>query len=77
VPAFTIQALQKDVKVQPPPKAGAFLERPRKLPTQFRRSYIRGNIPVVIVFDSHGNKIGWKVGVIPRDLWIESKSRLS
>ncbi|XP_023727278.1 parkin coregulated gene protein homolog isoform X2 [Cryptotermes secundus] len=63
VPAFTIQALQKDVTIIPPPKAGAFVERPRKAPTQFRRFYIRGDFPIGTEFDTYGNKIAWKVEI--------------
>jgi len=62
VPAFTIQALQRDVIVQPPPKAETYLERPPKLPTQLRRFYLRGDLPIATEFDTYGkNKITWKV----------------
>jgi hypothetical protein len=61
VPAFTIQALQKDVTVKPPPKAGAFVVRPPRGATQFRRFYIRGDFPIGMEFDTYGNKIAWKV----------------
>lgn len=62
VPAFTIQALQRDVIVQPPPKAETYLQRPPKLPTQLRRFYLRGDLPIATEFDTYGkNKIIWKV----------------
>lgn len=77
VPAFTIQALQKDVTVKPPPKAGAFIERPPKAPTQFRRFYIRGDFPIGTEFDTYGNKIAWKVRDNLQDLRIESQNCLS
>jgi hypothetical protein len=66
VPAFTIQALQKDVTVIPPPKAGTFVQRPPKAPTQFRRFYMRGDFPVGMEFDTYGNKIAWKVRDSPQ-----------
>lgn len=67
VPAFTIQALQKNVTVQPPPKAGALFKRPPKLTTKFRRLYTCRDIPIAIVYDTSGMKLAWKVGVTLQD----------
>jgi len=72
VPAFTIQALQRDVIVQPPPKAETYLGRPPKLPTQLRRFYLRGDLPIATEFDTYGkNKITWKVRCCRPDLSAE------
>jgi hypothetical protein len=59
VPAFTVQTLQKNVVVQPPPTAGVFLERPLKVPTKFRRFYTRADFPVAM--GSKANRLSWKV----------------
>jgi hypothetical protein len=76
VPAFTIQALQRDVTVEPPPKAGTYLERPPKLPTQLRRFYLRGDLPVATEFDTYGkNKITWKVRYSRQGFWVEFQNR--
>ena len=45
-----------------PPKAGAFKKRPAK-PTQFRRFYDRGDLPIALQHDTKGNKIAWKVEI--------------
>jgi len=44
-----------------PPSAGAF--RPRKVekPSQFRRFYDRGDIPVTVAFDGATRKVQWRV----------------
>ena len=47
-------------QVTPPPKAGAFFERPSK-PTDFRKFYDRGDFPIALEHDTKGNKIAWKV----------------
>ena len=75
VPAFTIQTLQKNTIVQPPPKAGAYLKRPPKLPTRFRRFYIRGDLPISMGFDAGGNKVAWKVGFLYNVLLLASGKR--
>ncbi|CAH2991432.1 unnamed protein product [Chilo suppressalis] len=62
VPAFTIQALQKNVKVKPPPKCGVYDPQPPR-PTMFRKCYQRGEFPVSIEFTNCGKKLGWKVPI--------------
>ncbi|XP_053613091.1 parkin coregulated gene protein homolog [Plodia interpunctella] len=62
VPAFTIQAMQKNTKVMPPPKSGVFDPLPIK-PTMFRKSYQRGEFPVSIEFTSSGKRLAWKVPI--------------
>lgn len=43
-----------------PPVAGAFKRRPIP-PTEFRRFYERGDLPIAIQHRANGNKIDWKV----------------
>lgn len=62
VPAFTIQALQKNTKVIPPPKCGVFDPQPSK-PSMFRKCYMRGEFPVCIEFTTFGKKLSWKVPI--------------
>lgn len=45
----------------PTPKAGAFDVRKVKKPTEFRRFYDRGDIPVQVAFDCAQRKVQWKV----------------
>jgi len=61
VPAFSTQATQKHVRVQPPPRAEASRPRPLARPTAFRRFYERGDFPIALEFDTFGHKIAWKV----------------
>lgn len=60
VPAFTIQAMQKNTRVLPPPKCGIYDPMPQK-PTMFRKCYMRGEFPVAIEFTIHGRQLAWKV----------------
>lgn len=60
VPAFTIQSLQKNVQVQPPPKYSIFKPKPHK-DSHFKRAYLRGEFPITIDFDTFGQHICWKV----------------
>lgn len=62
VPAFTIQALQRNTKVIPPVKSGVLEPHPPK-PTAFRKCYLRGEFPVTIQFTTYGKRLGWKVPV--------------
>ncbi|XP_034826891.1 parkin coregulated gene protein homolog [Maniola hyperantus] len=62
VPAFTIQAMQKNTKVIPPPKSGVYDPLPPK-PTMFRRCYQRGEFPVTIEFTTSGKQLSWKVPI--------------
>ncbi|XP_047530072.1 parkin coregulated gene protein homolog isoform X2 [Vanessa atalanta] len=62
VPAFTIQSMQKNTKVLPPPKCGVFDPLPPK-PTMFRRCYQRGEFPVCIEFTTSGKRLAWKVPI--------------
>lgn len=73
VPAFTIQAMQKNTKVIPPPKCGVFEPLPRR-PTMFRKCYKRGEFPVTIEFTSMGKTLSWKVSIhfIESFLWVTS-----
>merc|ERR1719510_505560 len=45
-----------------PPKAGAYARRPIA-PSEFRRSYDRGDLPIQVTHSGTANKIGWKVEV--------------
>ncbi|KAF9413857.1 hypothetical protein HW555_008060 [Spodoptera exigua] len=62
VPAFTIQAMQKNTKVLPPPKCGVFDPMPPR-PTMFRKCYQRGEFPVCIEFTNYGKRLAWKVPI--------------
>lgn len=46
----------------PPPKAGATKQRPVP-PSEFRRFYDRGDLPVSIFHGAGGGKVAWKVDV--------------
>lgn len=60
VPAFTIQSMQKNTIVQPPPKCNIYEPQPAR-PTMFRKSYRRGEFPVTIEFTLSGKRLSWKV----------------
>ncbi|XP_059045650.1 parkin coregulated gene protein homolog [Achroia grisella] len=62
VPAFTIQALQKNTRVVPPPKCGVYDPLPSR-PTMFRKCYQRGEFPVSIEFTNIGKRLAWKVPI--------------
>ncbi|KAJ2942542.1 hypothetical protein O0L34_g2010 [Tuta absoluta] len=62
VPAFTIQAMQKNTKVIPPPKSSVYDPLPPK-PTMFRKCYQRGEFPVAIEFTTNGRRLAWKVPI--------------
>ncbi|CAK1549267.1 unnamed protein product [Leptosia nina] len=62
VPAFTIQAMQKNTKVLPPAKCGVLDPLPPR-PTMFRRCYQRGEFPVSIEFTNSGKRLQWKVPI--------------
>merc|ERR1719456_408986 len=49
-------------KELPPPKAGANTKRKIE-PTEFRRFYDRGDLPVLIAHRGRGNLISWKVDI--------------
>jgi hypothetical protein len=60
----TCSSLNKGAKPVPPkpPKAGAV--NPRKIPpTEFRRFYDRGDLPIAIKHKGTGNKVDWKVDI--------------
>ncbi|XP_026480502.1 parkin coregulated gene protein homolog [Ctenocephalides felis] len=60
VPAFTIQALQRNTRVLRPPSSGlARQESPP--PSLFRKYYQRGDFPIAIEFCANRNQIAWKV----------------
>ena len=61
VPAFSVQSLQKDTLVTPPPELKK-ATRPRSAGvTTFRRSYDRGDFPLVLTHTARGCKLVWKV----------------
>ncbi|XP_011553288.2 parkin coregulated gene protein homolog [Plutella xylostella] len=62
VPAFSIQSLQRNTRVEPPPRCHIFDPVPPK-PTLFKRSYMRGEFPVAVEFGSCGKTLVWKVPV--------------
>ncbi|XP_061704017.1 parkin coregulated gene protein homolog [Cydia pomonella] len=62
VPAFTIQAMQKNTRVIPPKKCGVFDPKPIK-PSMFRKCYARGEFPVTIEFTNCGKRLSWKVPI--------------
>ncbi|CAH0771898.1 unnamed protein product [Bemisia tabaci] len=60
VPAFTIQAYQRNTVTDAPPKSKR--SRQHKVGnTAFRKYYARGDFPISMEFDTYGNKISWKV----------------
>ena len=61
-PGFTIKSTVKNVKVIPPPAAGALSERNSKQ-TAFKKFYDRGDFPIALEHDTKGNKIAWKVEI--------------
>ena len=58
---FSTKSRMKNAKVDCPPKAGAFDERPLSTPTDFKYFYERGDFPIALEHDTKGNKIAWKV----------------
>jgi len=55
-------AQKKDRKQLDPPKAGAF-ERRSIAPSEFRRFYDRGDLPIQILHSGTANRISWKVDI--------------
>eukprot|EP00440_Ansanella_granifera_P031314 gb/GFBE01034000.1/.p1 GENE.gb/GFBE01034000.1/~~gb/GFBE01034000.1/.p1 ORF type:complete len:360 (+),score=82.99 gb/GFBE01034000.1/:1-1080(+) len=53
---------RKDRVPGSPPKAGAFKRRPIK-PSEFRRFYDRGDLPVQVLHEATQNRIAWKVDI--------------
>jgi Parkin co-regulated protein len=55
---------KEPVKPQPPPppKAGAFKVKPAP-PSEFRRFYERGDLPIAVEHRAGSNKIQWKVEI--------------
>ena len=51
---------KKQTKDSGPPKAGAYKKRPSG-PTEFRKFYERGDLPIAVEHRALGNKIHWKV----------------
>jgi len=54
--------LAKESAEKPPPPAGAFKKRVIK-PSEFRRFYDRGDLPIQIFHGAVGGKIAWKVDI--------------
>ncbi|KAF2878945.1 hypothetical protein ILUMI_27218 [Ignelater luminosus] len=59
VPAFTIQSMQKNTCVLPPPKCNVMKENPIKRST-FRTYYQRGDLPIAL---DANRAISWKVDI--------------
>lgn len=55
-------AQKKERKLVDPPKAGAF-ERRAIAPSEFRRFYDRGDLPIQILHSGTANRISWKVDI--------------
>ena len=55
-------ATKKSKHASSPPKAGAF-DLQRIPPTEFRRYYERGDLPIAIQHQSRGRTIAWKVAI--------------
>mmetsp|Transcript_95986 Transcript_95986/g.271401 ORF Transcript_95986/g.271401 Transcript_95986/m.271401 type:complete len:364 (+) Transcript_95986:37-1128(+) len=53
---------RKETERTEPPKAGAFQRRPIK-PSEFRRFYDRGDLPVQVHHTATQNRISWKVDI--------------
>ena len=53
--------------VAPKPKAGA-MRRRRIPPSEFRRYYDRGDLPIIVEHAGSGNRIAWKVEIAELDL---------
>lgn len=54
-------ALSKPSPKSKPPAAGAYSVRPAEKPTEFRRFYDRGDLPLQVAFDGAQRKVQWKV----------------
>jgi hypothetical protein len=52
----------REKEVVPPPKAGAFSRR-NIAPSEFRRNYDRGDLPIQVTHSGTANRIHWKVEV--------------
>jgi hypothetical protein len=58
----TSLAKGRERALTPPPKAGA-LQRRRAEPTEFRRFYERGDLPISVEHRANGSRISWKVEI--------------
>lgn len=58
VPAFTIQSLQRNVKVQPSPRFNIFEPKAPK-DSQFKIAFLSGEFPISI--ENVGKHVCWKV----------------
>ncbi|KAK4872679.1 hypothetical protein RN001_014708 [Aquatica leii] len=59
VPAFTIQSMQKNTCVTPPPKCNVYKERPAEK-RAFRYYYQRGDLPIALDVN---RSLSWKVDI--------------
>eukprot|EP00927_Polykrikos_kofoidii_P075034 TRINITY_DN71090_c0_g1_i1.p1 TRINITY_DN71090_c0_g1~~TRINITY_DN71090_c0_g1_i1.p1 ORF type:complete len:357 (-),score=44.71 TRINITY_DN71090_c0_g1_i1:194-1177(-) len=57
---------RKEFYIEKPPEAGAFKRRPIE-PSEFRRFYDRGDLPVQIQHTATQNRISWKVDISKLD----------
>ncbi|XP_066583938.1 parkin coregulated gene protein-like [Prorops nasuta] len=62
VPAFTIQALQENTVVEKPPRHSIFKPQKPK-PSEFRKFYEQGILPISMEGGSYGSKLIWKVDI--------------
>jgi len=60
-------ARRKERKPIEPPKVGAFERRPI-VPSEFRRFYDRGDLPIQILHSGTANRISWKVNIEKLDM---------
>lgn len=61
VPPFSVQSLQKDTTVTPPPNDKKATRQRSAGVSTFRRAYLRGDFPLVLSHTGRGCKLVWKV----------------
>ncbi|XP_071502926.1 parkin coregulated gene protein homolog [Diadema antillarum] len=59
---FSPLSRRENAIVKPPPKAGAYQEKPSQ-PSDFSYFYERGDFPIMVEHDTSHNKIAWKVEI--------------
>lgn len=62
VPAFTIQAFQRNTEVIPPPKFD-FFKYTKPKPTAFRRAYLSQDLPINLEMEGGGPSLKWKADI--------------
>ncbi|KAM3594411.1 uncharacterized protein V6R79_007463 [Siganus canaliculatus] len=63
---FTLKATAKNAQVAGPPPTGIFKKQPSK-PSNFRKRYERGDLPVTVDHSSGGSRISWLVNIQEMD----------